>query len=72
MKYSKTGPAAESYQKPTLIIPLGSFGSSHWTTTVLELTGLALTFNGGPLGTVIIISAFDNSLDIQFICNRVV
>ena len=31
--------------------PLDSFGSSHWTTTVFELTGRARTFLGGLPGT---------------------
>jgi len=36
----------------TLMTPLGCSGSSHWTTTVLELTGRARTFTGGLPGTV--------------------
>jgi len=35
----------------TLIIPFGIFGSSHWTTTVLELTGRARTFWAGLPGS---------------------
>ena len=34
----------------TLMTPLGTLGSSHWTTTVLELTGRARTFLGGLPG----------------------
>ena len=34
----------------TLMTPLGISGSSHCTTTVLELTGLALTLRGGLPG----------------------
>jgi len=37
----------------TLITPFGSFGSSHWTTTVLELTGLARTLCGALPGAFI-------------------
>lgn len=35
----------------TRMIPFARIGSSHWTTTVLELTGLARTLIGGLPGT---------------------
>jgi len=47
--------------------PLGSLGSSHWTTTVLELTGLARTLCGALPGTLIYAA---NTLTIMYANNN--
>ena len=43
--------------------PFGICGSSHWTTTLLELTGLARTFIGGLPGT-----AFGQKINWNWFC----